>query len=382
VYFINIPIHNGQNIIGIEYEFGPEYHNPAIKIHWMGKELPEKYIFRNASNDEDKSKDFFDGKYHLFTFIKFADDTFKLILDDLTSVSAPLISGKIDGNTITNVNNKNSYKISFNSAVDDPTPADDSDIGTAPNVPLNCYLNAIGIYNRSLETHEIHKILEHFSNAKYYLDPRFMKAKDELENLKDVKKCPFTDKDVCSTRNCAQISNWLDNSEILANTNCYKDVSRYCNTGMSQDTMCTFYNVDNVNKSAAHQATSTDVTVMKNSTLQERETEISKEENILQQLEKLGIKNISLDKALRTKGQYSDEINSIIDKISEQIELEDNGLQSLTEVPDFKDDLNEITHDKLKTDGGVTKPFEIIDLKYNDLESFDEIIKEYESEKK
>ncbi len=392
VYLLNIPVHNGQNLVGIEYEFGAEYTNPSIKIHWMGKELSDKYTFQSISNDQDKSLDFFDNKYHLFTFIKSSDGTFKMILDDQTLTSAPLISGKIDGESVS-VNDKNSYKITLNSSVSDPTPSDDNELGGAPNVPLNMFLNALGIYNRSLEMQEVNDIYKYFTDVKFVMDPRYTKVKAEVNKFKDYAACPFSDKTLCDTPNCSAVGDWLDNSKIVNNEACYKDVVRYCDSldSMASDKICTFFSKDNVLKSASM--------IEQENVAKVSEDKEGEEEEIVKQLRKIGLNNIHLDKSLRANGKYSEEINGLIDKIYEQKQMNLKGLDALKDTDD-KLGVSPLSYDALSENKNTDKLTEetvkalrtnemrdkqknsssIIDLKYSDLDGYDDIIKEFEKE--
>ena len=394
VYLVNIPIHNGQNLVGIEVEFSSDYTNPTIKIHWMGKELSEKYVFQSISNDKDKSLDFFDNKYHLFTFIKSSDGTFKLILDDQTLTSSPLLSGKIDGDSVA-VNDKNSYRITLNSSVSDPTPSDDNDTGGAPNVPLNMFLNSFGIYNRSLETQEVNDMYKYFSDVKFLMDPRYAKVKAEVNKFKEYTACPFSDKTLCDTPNCSSVSDWLDNSKIVNNEKCYKDVMRYCDSldSFSSDKICTFFSKDNVLKSASlvNQETVAKVS---------EDNDNMDEEEIVKQLRKIGLNNIHLDKSLRADGKYSKEVNDLIDQIFEQKQMNLKGLEALKNADDTNPGVSPLTYDSLSTNKNTDKLTEdaikalnikemkeaqkkssdIIDLKYADLDGYDDIIKEFEKE--
>ncbi len=392
VFLLNIPVHNGQNLVGVEYEFGAEYTNPTIKIHWMGKELSENYSFQSISSDQDKSLDFFDNKYHLFTLIKSSDGTFKMILDDQTLTSAPLLSGKIDGESVA-VNDKNSYKITLNSSVSDPTPSDDNELGGAPNVPLNMFLNAFGMYNRSLEMQEVNDMYQYFTDVKFVMDPRYAKVKAEVNKFKEYTSCPFSDKTLCETPNCSDVGDWLDNSKIVRNEKCYKDVVRYCDSleSLASDKICTFFSKDNVLKSAS---------MVNQETVDKlSESEASEEEEIVKQLRKIGLNNIHLDKSLRANGKYSDEINGLIDKIFEQKQMNLKGLQELKDAEDNLD-VSPLNYDSLSENKSTDKLKEdtvealrtkqmkekqkrsssIVDLKYSDLDGYDDIIKEYEKE--
>lgn len=397
VYLINIPVHDATNIIGIEFEFRSEYVNPTIRLHWKGNPIEGgEYRFESISNDSDKSKNFFDNQYHLFTLIKNKDNEIKLILDDQTHTASPLISTIIKNDENPIINEKNSYKITFNSNVDNPTSVDDNIAAKAPNTALNLYLCAFAIFNKAIDYADISRAFEYFKEVRYNLDPRTLNLKKEIDTIKNDSSCPFSDKSLCNTPNCLT-TDWKDQGNILSNEKCFNDVAKYCASieSHANDKICTFYDLDNSKKK---------VTLLEPEQKLEQET-LSEEEDIVKQLRKIGLNNIHLDKSLRANGKYSDEINQLIDKIYEQKQLNLKGISSLEDVDDInhsplkygdlieKDTTKDPTPDRVESapqDGKEkvsesipTKPkSDLINLEYRDLDDYDNLLKEYDTNKK
>lgn len=404
VFFVNVPVHDSTNIVGIEFEFRSEYVNPTIQIHWKGTPLPDAiYRFESISNDEDKKKNFFDGGYHMFTLIKTKDNELKLLLDDQTHTTSPLISTVIKSDENPIVNEKNSYKITLNSNTEDPTSVDDKTAPKAPNAPLNFHMCAFAIFNKAVSLSQVTEMFEHFETVRYELDPRTVSLKKEVEEIKTDSKCPFSDKTICATPNCLT-TDWKDQTSILSNEKCFDDVAKYCASidSFANDKMCTFYDSTNATKVAS---------LLQEDEIAVRGEKIDEEEEIVKQLRKLGLNNIHLDKSLRADGKYSDEINQLIDKIYEQKQMNIRGLSTLDEVEDIKNtplkyeeiasiaghggdaDANDVSVSATAKNGAKgraaipksekgqqtkTDQTDLIDLKYSDLEDYDDIIREYE----
>lgn len=394
VYLVNVPVHDSTNIVAIELEFRSEYVNPTIKLHWKGKEIEGgQYRFESSSSDSDKSKNFFDNRYHLFSLVKNKDNEIKLILDDQTHTTSPLISTIIKSDENPIINEKNSYKITLNSNVDNPTSIDDVASAQAPNVALNMYFCAFAIFNKAVEYSDISKAFEYFRSVRYNLDPRTMGLKRQIADIKSDSSCPFSDKSLCDTPNCLT-TDWRDQGNIISNEKCFDDVVKYCASidSHANDKLCTFYDLDNAKKKVA---------------ILEPEQKIiegeglSEEEDIVKQLRKIGLNNIHLDKSLRTNGKYSDEINQLIDKIYEQKQLNIKGISSLEDVGDVEhsplsyedltknerkpreadpDESNE-SNKATVTPGEAPVKSDLINLKYSDLEDYEGIMKEFDSDK-
>jgi len=395
VFFINIPIHHEQNLIGVEYEFQNAYVNPSIKIHWKGKVFPQEfnYVHTSIADDNDKNKNFFDNKYHMFTLIKTTDNNLRVILDDQTLASSPLIDANI--NTVLNEtkdsppNMTNTYKITLNANVTSPTPESENDNPVSANVPLNCYLNAIAIFNRAIGLKEINDMFKYFNDVKFQLDPRYVEIETKINKVKEYMTCPYSDPSVCKTKNCSSVLDWTDNSTIIKNDKCFKEIVNYCKSldDFTNDKICSFFDENNILKSAS---------MVNNSTKAKINTEINDEEELVQQLRKIGLNNIYLDKSLRAKGKYSEEINQLIDKIYEQKQLNIKGIQDLYDADSEDLPIKELEYDKLlqsKTANSVAsnqstnavvdeqskKTGDLMNLKFKDLESYDEIMNDYQS---
>ena len=364
-------------------------------MHWKGSPIEGgEYRFESVSSDTDKSKNFFDNKYHLFTLVKNKDNEIKLILDDQTHTSSPLISTIIKNDENPIINEKNSYKITLNSNVDNPTSVDDNIAAKSPNTALNLYLCALGIFNKSIDYADISRAFEYFKEVRYNLDPRTLNLKKEIATMKDDSSCPFSDKSLCNTPNCLT-TDWKDQGNILSNEKCFNDVAKYCASieSHANDKLCTFYDLDNSKKK---------VTLLEPEQKLEQET-LSEEEDIVKQLRKIGLNNIHLDKSLRANGKYSDEINQLIDKIYEQKQLNLKGISTLEDVDDIKHsplkygDLIENDTTKAPTDRvesatpdgkeivsesiPIKPKSDLINLEYKDLDDYDNLLKEYDTNK-
>lgn len=404
VFLINIPIHHEQNILGVEYEFQNAYINPSIKIHWKGKVFPQEhnYVHTSIADDNDKNKNYFDNKYHMFTLIKTTDNTLRVILDDQTLASSPLISTNI--NSALNEsrdappNMTNTYKITMNANVARPTPESESDNPVSANVPLNCYLNALGIFNRAIGLKEINDMFKYLNDVKFKLDPRYVEIEAKINKVEQYMTCPFSDATLCKTKNCAAVLDWTDNSSIVTNDKCFKDVLTYCKSldDYSSDKMCSFFDENNILKSASMINDSSKATI---------QSQINDEEALVNQLRKIGLNNIYLDKSLRAKGKYSEEINQLIDKIYEQKQLNLKGIQDLYDADSEDLSIKELEYDKLldkKANKGqaaapeattvsaaattsdeveVKKEGDLMNLKFKDLESYDDIMRDYDNTK-
>lgn len=377
VLFINIPIHNADSIISVEFEYEDAYVNPTIKINWSGKSFPNNtYKYRSTSDDNDLTKNFFDNQYHLFTLIKTSNNDIKLILDDQTLTSTPLIESKVNLEIPSDITKKNSYKFTLNANVNEPTPLSDSTSGKEANVSLNCYLNAFGIINRGIVLKEVNSINEYFKDLKYTLDTRYIKIKNDIKNIKEFAKCPFSDPKLCETNNCHMITDWTNNSTLLKNQKCFEDVLDYCNNlaTYDNDKVCSFYDKNNILKSAAIINSSIESTV--------NEDIESEQEDLVKQLKKIGLQNIHLDKSLRANGKYSGEINELIDKIYEQKQLNLKGIEDLQNIDSEGVSLKKLEaiepENKTESKEGSNST---MNMKYEDLDSYMTTMDEYDEVK-
>lgn len=411
VFFLNIPIHSGKEgtMVGIEYEFQPQFVNPTIRIHWGGKDgnsgnsddlRNNTYEWSSTTDMNDMNFNFFDNNYHLFTLIR--DNTgLKLILDDQDLGLQPLIaisqSELPDSLKALPDYNDINYKMRLNANVIEPTPPSDSAGERSPEIALNCLLNALAIFNSALTLSQVNVIYEYFEDTKYKLDKRFVDIKTEIDEAKNLKACPFTDKALCKTNNCSSINDWTNNNEIVKNEACFKDVLAYCKEN-SEDTMCSFFDENNILSASA---------LVNNKTTEEVNKKISEqlteEEELVQQLRKIGLNNVYLDKSLRANGKYSNEINELIDKIYTQKQMNMKGIQDLYDADSEDPAIEKLNAEKIlkgelptsKTGDSTSKVAETetkpkkkardIDLlKTEDLDygDFETEMKKYDEEKK
>lgn len=408
VLFLNIPIHSGKEgkMLAIEYEFQPQYVNPTIRIHWGGKDgssgdvndlRDNVYEWSSTTDTNDMNFNFFDNKYHLFTLLR--DNTgLKLILDDQDLGLQPLIAisqSELPDSlkTLPDYNDIN-YKIRLNANVDEPTPASDSAREHEPEIALNCLLNAFAIFNSALTLSQVNVIYDYFEETKYRLNKRYVGIKAKLDEAKNLKDCPFTDKTVCRTNNCSSIKDWTNNNDIIKNEACFKDVVSYCKENKT-DTMCSFFDENNI-LSASSMVNNTPVISDK------IKEELDEEEELVQQLRKFGLNNVYLDKSLRANGKYSNEINELIDKIYKQKQMKMKGIEDLydadLEVPDIQkldpdkilkgevsstktEDSKNPDDTKTETKEKMNRDIELLKTKDLDYGDFDEDMKKYDAEK-
>lgn len=355
VFFLNIPIHSGKEgtMIGIEYEFQPQFVNPTIRIHWGGKDgnsgnnddlRNNVYEWSSSTDMNDMNFNFFDNNYHLFTLIR--DNTgLKLILDDQDLGLQPLIviSQSELPDTLKTLPDYNeiNYKIRLNTNVDEPTPQSDSGGEKSPEIALNCLLNALAIFNSALTLSQVNVIYEYFEDTKYRLNKRFLDIKTEIDEAKKLKSCPFTDNALCKTNNCSSITDWTNNNEIIKNEACFKDVVAYCKDN-SDDTMCSFFDENNILSASGIINSKTVAEVNK-----KINDQLTEEEELVQQLRKIGLNNVYLDKSLRANGKYSNEINELIDKIYTQKQLNIKGIQDLYDADSEDPIIQKLNADKI-----------------------------------
>ena len=247
-------------------------------------------------------------------------------------------------------------------------------------------MNALAIFNKDLSIKEINDIYEHFVDIKFKLDPRYAQVADQIALAKSDIDCPFSDNTVCNSH-CKYITDWRNKTNILNNDKCFKEVIGYCKPlgkTYTNDKMCHYFDEENILKSAAKINGYTTDTIA---------SEIDSEEELVKQLRKIGIKNIYLDKSLRSKGKYADEINQLIDEIYRQRQISSQGIEDLYDADSEDLTIAQLEYDKLLTDKNQpTIPDVVIDrsdesedlkiVKLKDLESYDEIMEDYTSSKK
>jgi hypothetical protein len=273
-----------------------------------------------------------------------------------------------------------------------PTPESENDNQISANVPLNCYLNAIGIFNRAIDLEDINEMFKYFNDVKFKLDPRYIEIESKITKVEQYITCPFSDTTFCKTKNCAAVLDWTDNSSIATNEKCFKDVLSYCKSldDYSKNKICSFFDENNILKSAS---------MINNASTATIQSQINNEEDLVNQLRKIGLNNIYLDKSLRAKGKYSEEINQLIDKIYEQKQFNLKGIQELYDADSEDLSIKELEYDKLlnptakgqtaaastatataiATEVEVKKNGDLMNLKFKDLESYDDIMRDYEN---
>tara|TARA_Y100000389_G_scaffold189152_1_gene212562 strand:- start:1298 stop:2020 length:723 start_codon:yes stop_codon:yes gene_type:complete len=102
--------------------------------------------------------------------------------------------------------------------------------------------------------------------------------------------------------------------ELISNTDCLKQVVNYCNglTDTSEDTVCRFLKQENIFSIASK----LDSNLFMYNPNNVGNLDTSSNVEVLQKLDKLGLKNIYLDKSYRdTQGRYSGEMNRLINDL-------------------------------------------------------------------
>lgn len=294
---------NTQNfkLFDIIFTFSENMLNPDITIFFAGSILSNKYTY--DTSDYYNRKIFCDGNYHLFTFSKhdskfvFYVDNHKFIeCEDEECFKKPQLYGN---DTEIQIRNE-PIRFNYNQDV------------------LKMYLNALGFYRgRSLIHEEIIQLDNYFKSVKTKLQPEVYQLTKDKQDLqrelqKYTKSCPFSDTSICSSRECYGITNWKDISFLTSHSECLEKVSEHCRTTSNytnNDFICPYLSKDNIFKMASSLDSNLFMYNPANS------NNVSNEE-ILQQLQRLGLKNIYLDKSFRdNRGQYSGEMQRLINDL-------------------------------------------------------------------
>jgi hypothetical protein len=381
VYLIHIPLNQNYTLIGLNIVFRKYIDNPDVELHWMNSKLTNSFIY--ADEDTNKlDKNLHDQQYHMIS-IKKEGNKITVLLDD--NVLFFDNSDVPEQPSWANWDNKmtNEAVISINKKYSDQSSA----------VSLNCKLNSLAIFNKTLAPIEISELLNYYKSIKYKLNPFYTNIQENINVLKNNEKCPFSTKSLCYTTACSNITDWNDISTLLNNEDCFKNTVDYCNqlSNYDNDKKCMLFDKDNILKSASR--------INNNSNLLINSDE---NEELLAQLRKIGLNNIHLDKSLRATGKYGEEINQLIEKISLQKRLNLKGIQDQFDFIKDPESPSEIRYDNLlntsqtnssSKDSSSSKissdenqqekksNLGIINLEYNDLESYDKLISDFENEK-
>jgi hypothetical protein len=283
--------------------FGNDNLNPTIMIKFLNVE-EEELTYTYNPNEYFKNTIFNDNNYHLFTFTK--SDTEIIFYIDNIKVIECTNAKCFDISKIKTINDKEiKLRDDMNCTIN------------SGNNPLKFYLCSFGIYSKYLDPEDIKKLNVHFINIRKEFSVDHLEKNGIIQNLRDSlhhyeKDCPFSDSTICTNRECYDVGNWNNMNNIISNKNCFRKVNSYCNSLSNitkEDTLCTFVNDENVYKMASTLDSNLfyyDKNNIEGNIVQEQ---------LLEQLKKLGLKDIYMDKSFRTGYENNGEMNRIINDL-------------------------------------------------------------------
>ena len=301
VSYNNTATNLNEKLLRITIQFVSNQFNPTISIFIFNQKIGE---YTYSLDDYLNNRIFQDEKYHLFTFTKH-DDILEFYIDNYKIIDCSTKNTCFKKNTLiyesddTDIELNSKESIKFN----------------ASKIPLR--INAFGVYrNRYLNQSEINELNSYYINIKKGFEPYALNLiKINNENIKKLdkyeRKCKFSDKSICENRECYDVTDWNNFQEISKNPDCLKLAINYCDSlsNIENDKICSFLKSDNIYKMAS--------TIDSNLfyyNANNVKTNINNEQ-ILQNLQHLGLKDVYLDKSLRTGGDQSSEMNRLINDL-------------------------------------------------------------------
>lgn len=301
VSYNNSATNLNEKLLRITFKFMSNHFNPTITIYILNEKVGE---YTYSIDDYLNNRIFLDEKYHLFTFTKhdnkvdFYVDNDKYI--DCTNTDTCFNKSSLiyeSDDTEIELNSKENIKFNYS------------------KIPLK--LNAFGIYrNRSLSHEDVKELNAYYIDIKKSFEPYALNLiKTNDENMKKLRKyeskCQLSDKSICEHRECYDVTDWNNFEEISKNPNCLKLAVKYCDSlsNIENDKVCSFLKSDSIFKMAS--------TIDSNLFFYNKDnarTNIDNEQ-VLQQLQQLGLKDIYLDKSLRTNGVQNSEMNRLINDL-------------------------------------------------------------------
>lgn len=290
-----------EKLLRITLKFIPNHFNPTITIYILNEKIGE---YTYSIDDYLNNRIFQDEKYHLFTFTKHDNN----------------VEFYVDNEKIIDCTNKDTcFKKSSLMYESEDT---EIELNSKENVKFNnsklpMRLNAFGVYrNRSLSHDDVKSLNKYYIDIKKSFEPyalNLIKTNDEnmRKLLKYESKCQLSDKSICEHRECYDVTDWNNFEEISKNPNCLKLAVKYCDSlsNIENDKVCSFLKSDSIFKMAS--------TIDSNLFFYNKEnvkTNIDNEQ-VLQKLQELGLKDIYLDKSLRTNGVQNSEMNRLINDL-------------------------------------------------------------------
>lgn len=308
VYFKHSNILTGSRLFDlfeIKMNFLPDKLNPEIAVYFIGNKLETKYTYESI--DYFNKKIFADNKYHLFTFVK-ESSKYRLYMDEHLLMECVEDNQCFDMKNIKLDNDGTEIELQNQS------------IQIFRNIDVPISMNGFGIYrNRALILDDVKELNKHYIHIKLELSPDYnnilLKNKDLNNELnRYTKACPFSDETICSSKECFDVKNWKDINNLLDHKECFHKVVNYCHNihNTENDPLCEFLKKDKIFKMAS--------TLDSNLFMYDpnNKTNLNDKNNVkvLEQLDKLGLKNIYLDKSYRdTSGKYSGEMKRLINDL-------------------------------------------------------------------
>lgn len=276
--------------------------NPDIIINVLGSPVAT-YTYKSEDYFD---KWFCDGNYHLFTFTK-NETAITFCVDDHV-----LIDSQIEDTLFTREFSEGETSLKLDKIIKINDPVDD-----VRNL-LKFNLLAFGtISEYALSIKNITDLLLYYNEIRKELAPEYLHMKRENKKLKHElkeynKKCPFKNNTLCTSYQCEKVSDWNNFNEILNDKDCFKFLSEYCNTvtDLEGNKICNYIKSDNIMRMA-----STIDSNLFNYNSENIKTNIENK-NILKELQRLGLKDIYLDKSLRSaNGNTNNEMNRLINDL-------------------------------------------------------------------
>lgn len=270
---------NNFKLLEIEFEFIPGNYNPNIYLKFADTTSSGNLNYTYKPSDFYANKIIGDGKFHLFTFIKWGQNVY-LFMDDKV-----LINCNIPGDCFVPSN----YKIYQNDRGikirDSPLLMNKNDLqidsaGVPVELGLQFNLNAFGVYSEKTFDAEntpytfVTELNAYFRNIKDYmmaykrfgindetmsLKKQLSEAQNKLKSL-EYQKCPFNNSQLCNTMECQYINNWNNFGHLADTPLCFEKVMSYCNSdsNVNKEQYCAYLNSKNIGLLARNLVKDTD----------------------------------------------------------------------------------------------------------------------------
>jgi hypothetical protein len=321
------PRSNRNRFFEIRVKFHNGNLNPDISVLLLGTEIA-KYTY---TSEDYFTKWFCDGNYHLICFTK-DDSDIKVYMDNHV-----LIESQMPDSLYTSEYSEGETQLQLDKII----KLNDE---TENTKKMKFNMISFGIVSEyALSVKDVSDLNMYYKRIQRNLSPDFLELKNENTRLKHqikeyTKPCPFKNQTICDTPECSGISDWSDYNQILSDSKCFKHLSAYCNTvsvsNIKDNKICNFLKSDNIMKMAS--------TIDSNLFHYNAENIKTNIENkkILQDLQRLGLKDIYLDKSFRNDdGSTSSEMNRLInDLLNTNQTIDLNTLDALHRSQDKKNE--------------------------------------------